>query len=206
MKIFMLAAVGLVAAGAAYATHAKSQDANLAQARRPLSQVQVQALVRAEVDAVGTRPMAVAVIPGPLNAFDIDLHVVNLREARITESILDVFRTKNRRSLLIESCWDMTPDVTPLYPALTFGRGPMVLGFDDFRLAQVRSVGMDPDTYPNSSYGATVRELHGSQLQVVFEDGARGVGVLTVTDNDNVAAFVYPTYVPGPAPRDVLLR
>ena len=73
----------------------------------------------------------------------------------------------------------------------------MVLGFENFHFGRVRAVGLDPDTYPNPSYSATVQEMSGARLQVVFEDGARGVGVMRVSDLGNVIAFVYPTFTPS---------
>jgi hypothetical protein len=193
MKLALIACGTLLAGGVAIAT-TNDVDVNRTKNRVQLTEEQLRTLVQYEVDKSGSRPLAVAVIPGKYGDFDIDLHLVNLTRTNITDVTFDPFKALNGKALIIDTCWAVSSDIVLEYP-VAYGRGPMVLRFEHFGPLGVRQVGLDPDTYESPSFGATVLEMSGSVIEIAFENGARGVGELHATDY-GVAAFVYPTYLP----------
>ncbi len=187
--------LGSLAAALASARPVLGVDLNRKTRPMPLSPQQLRDLIAAEEASAGGSPLATAIFPGPLTSFGITLTVANNSAAEITDMTFDPFGGLMGAGLVIESVFSVSGGAaTTLQYPLASGRGPVVASFSSFDLGDMVSFGMDPDSYDNGSFGATVADMAGSRVELAFSDGTRAAGVLRVTDLGNAAAFVSQTF------------
>jgi hypothetical protein len=125
---------------------------------------------------------AIAFIPGPQGSFNIRLGLIDGAGQGISHVIVDPFSALGERALLIESNFALAPPpggtITDLYPDAAIPGGPSVVSFTGFDFLDIASWGMDPDTYDNPDFGATVAQMNNTRIEVVYDNGLRCSGVL----------------------------
>lgn len=202
-RALWLATIGLlspVAVALGFQTATRVADENQALGTVSLTPSEVRGVLALEA-IPGSREIATAIIPGPLTSFNITLYVQNELGVKVTEMTFDPFTAMKREGLLVEAAWNMGLETLCHYPVLGFsGRGPIVASFTSFDPQDIVTFSMDPDTYGDPSFGAIVQDLFGARIELAFEDGTRGVGILARTDRDNAVARVFQTY-PATDPR-----
>jgi hypothetical protein len=69
------------------------------------------------------------------------------------------------------------------------GKGPAVLGFTSFDQFESASWNMDPDTYDDPAFGATVQDMDGTRIELVYAGALRCSGRLQfdATLNSSIA-------------------
>ncbi len=170
-------------------------SASSSAARSKMSQMfgEVEAMSKS---AAGANLCAVTVIPGPATSFDIRFGVFNIVSANIDYLIIDTFRALNGQSLLFQSVFNIVGIIDNLYPNGTNGKGPAVLGITDLGELSSVSFNVDPDTYDNPDFGATVLDMNNTELEAVYSDGTRCRGVLHFSERKNASVAnltqVYP--------------
>lgn len=127
-------------------------------------------------DDTRTLPLAKAFFPGPASSFSITLMIRNDSEVEVTNIVLDLFECLDGDALVAEIVFSAPSSTSVLYPQ-GYGRGPIVASFQGFSPGELVSLSFDPDTYENPNFGATVGDMAGARIGVVFSDGSKGVGV-----------------------------
>lgn len=130
----------------------------------------------------GGQLCAIAILAGPPSSFNIRPIVFNLVTNEIGVIMIDTFRALRRQSLLTQSVFNIAPPyqgrMGVRYPRLANGRGPVVLEAKGFGFLKAASFSMDPDTYDNPAYGATVYEMNATKFEVVYDGRRRCQGRL----------------------------
>jgi hypothetical protein len=115
---------------------------------------------------------AVIVLPGPADSFDIRLGIFNVAADTLDVLIMDSFRALRGQSLLHQSVFDTVGpfggNVNVEYPLDESGKGPVVLSFTDFTQFESAAFNTDPDTYDDPDFGATVRDMNGTSIELVY--------------------------------------
>ena len=145
--------------------------------------------------------LAVAWILGPPTSYDITLHVKNLaagKKIRFVELNPLLAEAGGGKELIIDAggVFNVVApsggSATVLYPTDTALPGAMV-EFTGFDYNEVASFSLDPDTFDDPAYGATVSEMQGCLIKVWFEDGqTAGIGILTLHPAGHQVAVVVP--------------
>jgi len=116
---------------------------------------------------------AIAIISGPDTSFDIRFGLFNVIDQSLDTAILDSFHALGGAALLHSSVSDPTDPqggtLTVEYPPDEAGRGPVVLSFTDFDRLESASFNTDPDTYDDPTFSATVKDLDGTTIEVVYD-------------------------------------
>lgn len=132
--------------------------------------------------------VAYAWIQGPSTSFNIKVNVMNAlpgKQIRFVELNPLIAKTGGNERLIIDDYGVFSLVAPPggtidaLYPTGTALPGAMVefTGFDN---GEVAAFNLDPDTFSNPSYGATVSEMQSSLIKVWFSDGTTaGINVLS---------------------------
>jgi hypothetical protein len=153
-----------------------------------MTQPEVAAAIAESTDAPGDL-CAIAVIPGPAASPDIRLSILNLGSGDIGFATIDPFLALGAQSLIIESIFDPTPPsggtLTVEYPANGGGLGPAVLSFSGFGTLQGASFNMDPDTYDNPNFGASVLQMNRTVVELAYDGGRRCRGALAFNSTAN---------------------
>jgi hypothetical protein len=156
-----------------------------AAARRVFDHVMAQADVAAAVAQAAGLPgdlCAIGTIPGPAGSFDIRLSILNVGSADIGFANVDSFLALGGNSLIQESLFGLAGPAggtqTVEYPALGGGVGPAVLSFTGFAPLLGVAFNLDPDTYDNPAFGATVAQMNRTIIEVAYDDGRRCRGAL----------------------------
>lgn len=125
---------------------------------------------------------AFAQIQGPAGSFNIQPVITNYMPEEVIVTMIDVFRAKNRESLLIDSVFGFGPStggtLVDEYPNGLPGAGPAVLLTTGWGFGESIYFNLDPDTYDDPSYGATVEEMTGTMIMVVYDGARRCAGML----------------------------
>jgi hypothetical protein len=145
---------------------------------------------------------AIAVLPGPANSANIRFGIFNVASSSVDFTIMDSFHALGEQSLLHESVFATAASVggtlTVLYPSGAPGKGPVVLGYTSFDSLESVSFNTDPDTYDDPAFGATVRDLDNTVLELVYSGPLRCAGTLRFNPALNASiAFITQT---SPAP------
>ena len=145
--------------------------------------------------------LAVAWILGPPTSYDITLNIKNLasgKKIRFVELNPLLAETADGRELIIDADGVFSVVAPPggsatvLYPTNTALPGAMV-EFTNFDYNEVASFSLDPDTFDDPAYGATVSEMQGCLIKVWFEDGeTAGIGILKPHPTGHQVAVVMP--------------
>lgn len=151
----------------------------------------------------GSRPgpvIAVATMPAPSNSFDITVTLTNLSrfstlgDQDIRAVIIDCHRALQRRSLTIDSVFDVLPSPTGTATVTTGNDpddvGPAVLTFTGLNFGESAAFGLDPDTWEDPLFDATRADMKGCRVEVVFFGDLRGDGHMIVLANDSVRATI----------------
>jgi hypothetical protein len=170
-----------------------------AAARRVFDQVMAQADVAAAVAQQAGLPgdlCGFATIPGPAGSFDIRLSILNVGSADIGFANVNSFLSLGGNSLIQESVFATTAPaggtLTVEYPAAGGGVGPAVLSFTGFGPLLGVAFNLDPDTYDNPAFGATVGQMNRTIIEVAYDDGRRCRGALAFNASVN-ASIAYLT-------------
>jgi hypothetical protein len=121
----------------------------------------------------------IAFVSGLARSQNIAVRIINLSQQQIEVAIVDPFKALGRRSLLIESVFNVvspaggTLDV--LYPDGDPG-GPAVVSFTGFDGREKAQFNLDPDTYDDLSFGATIANMNGTEIEVVYFGDLRCAG------------------------------
>src|SRR5262249_26034976 len=141
----------------------------------------IAAAIAQSTDAPGDL-CAIAAIPGPAASPDIRLSIFNLVSDDIGFANVDSFLALGAQSLIVESVFDPTPPaggtLTVEYPATGGGVGPAVLSFSGFGSLQGASFSLDPDTYDNPNFGASVLQMNRTVIELAYDGGRRCRGAL----------------------------
>jgi hypothetical protein len=125
---------------------------------------------------------AIAILAGPPSSFNIRPVVFNLVTNEISVIMLDTFRALRRQSLLTQSVFNIVPPyqgrMGVRYPNLPNGRGSVVLEAKGFGFLKAASFHMDPDTYDNPAFGATVYDMNATKFELVYDGQRRCQGRL----------------------------
>jgi len=145
--------------------------------------------------------LAVAWILGPPTSYNITLNIKNLasgKKIRFVELNPLLAETADGKELIIDAYGVLSVvappggSATALYPTSTELPGAMV-EFTNFDYNEVASFKLDPDTFDNPAYGATVSEMQGCLIKVWFEDGeTAGIGILKPHPAGHQVAVVMP--------------
>jgi hypothetical protein len=162
-----------------------------------MTKPEVAAAIGQNTDAPGDL-CAIAVIPGPGASPDIRLFIVNLVTDDIGFANVDPFLALGAQSLIVESVFDPTPPaggtLTVAYPATGGGLGPAVLSFTGFGLLQAAAFNLDPDTYDNPNFAASVLDMNRTIVEVAYDGGRRCRGALAFNNTANASvAFITQT-------------
>lgn len=194
--IAAVAAVGLVATSVDPlfgAPTAPGDDPNTAPSGQLAAPLQLGQASQGLADDV----VAVAVFPGPAGSFGISLTVTNFGPAEVTEVIVDSFFALGGEGLLLE-----TAAVSGIPPAgsvfeeypVSAGRGPVVLSCTGFDPGESITFSMDPDTWDDPSFGATVGDMAGTTVKLVFADGTKAFGICTARSTGDTTTRLHQTY------------
>jgi hypothetical protein len=125
---------------------------------------------------------AIVVVQGPADSFDIRFGVFNVAPASLDFLMMDSFRALKGQSLVHQSVFDTAApaggSLTVHYPANGDGHNGVVLGFKNFTEFSSAAFSTDPDTYDDPNFGATVRDLNRTVIEVVYTGGLRCRGTL----------------------------
>jgi hypothetical protein len=162
-----------------------------------MAQPEIAAAVSQAAGAVGDL-CAIGVIPGPIGSFDIRLSLLNVGSSDIGFATIDSFLALGGRALIQSDVFNTTPPaggtLTVEYPSLGGGVGPAVLSFTGFSPLLGTAFNLDPDTYDDPSFGATVGEMNRTFIEVAFDDGRRCRGGLAFNAGANASvAFLLQT-------------
>jgi len=162
-----------------------------------MAQPEIAAAVAQAAGAVGDL-CAIGVIPGPIGAFDIRLSLLNVGSADIGFATIDSFLAFGGRALIQSDVFNTTPpaggSINVEYPSFGGGVGPAVLSFDGFSPLLGSAFNLDPDTYDDPSFGATVGDMTRTFIEVAFDDGRRCRGALAFNAGANASvAFLLQT-------------
>jgi hypothetical protein len=134
---------------------------------------------------------AIARIPGPRVSADIRLSIRNMGSADIVFANVNSFLALGGRSLIVDEVFAATPPpggtLTVEYPAGGGGVGPAVLSFTGFGPQEDAAFNLDPDTYDNPSFGATVFQMNRTIIEVAYDDGRRCRGALAFNAGANAS-------------------
>ena len=190
------AIVSPLAVALGFQSSARIHDGNQVLNAVTLTQDEVRELIALEA-LPGNRPIATAIIPGPVTSNAITLYVENELDVKVIGMTFDPFPAMKRQGLVIESVWNMGLETQCHYPLVGLaGRGPIVAGFASFDPLDIVTFSMDPDTYDDPLFGATVGDLYGARVELAFANGTRGVAILARTDRDNAVGQVFQTCPP----------
>lgn len=121
----------------------------------------------------------VAFVQGPAQGTNIAVRLINLSQPRIEIVIVDPFMALERQSLLIDSVFNLVPPadgtLNVIYPDGD-PAGPAVLAFNDFDAQETTQFNLDPDTYDDPAFGATIANLNGTKIEVVYLGDLRCAG------------------------------
>jgi hypothetical protein len=155
---------------------------------RVMARPEVAAAIAQSTDAPGDL-CAIAVIPGPAASPDIRLFIVNLVSDDIGFANVDPFLALGAQSLIVESIFDPTPPtggtLTIEYPATGGGVGPAGLSFTGFGSLQAALFSLDPDTYDNPNFGASVLQMNRTVIELAYDGGRRCRGALAFNTTAN---------------------
>ena len=162
------------------------------------------AAIVARGQASGGQVCGTASIPGPKDNQTIVLTIHNSVSDQISNVTIDPFNAYSKRSLVIQSTFTLVPPpggtLTDLYPGTTAdGRGPVVLASSGWDSGEDATLSLDPDTYGNSSFGATVGEMTGTLIEAAYVDTGRrcrGILVFDSVLNASVARLQQVSPVP----------
>jgi hypothetical protein len=152
----------------------------------------VAAAIAQQPGAVGDL-CAIGIIPGPKDGFEIRVSIMNAGTADIGFVNVDSFLALGAHALIQESVFDTTPPaggtLTVEYPATGGGVGPAVLSFTGFSPLLAAAFHLDPDTYDDPDFSATVLDMNRTLVEVAFTDGrrCRGTFGFLVLANASVA-------------------
>jgi len=190
MRLFRVSAVlalGLACSTFAAAADTGASDPNLRtaverfSADRQARQVFDQLIFR-DLAAPGDA-CALVVLPGPVDGFNIRLTIFNLIRETLAFTEVNTFAALGNASVLIESVFSPAAPaggtIEVLYPTTTPGKGATILGTTDFGLLETVSFNLDPDSYDDPAFGATVEQMNGTVIQVVYNGARRCSGTLT---------------------------
>lgn len=143
--------------------------------------------------------LAVAGIPGPSSSYNIEVHIRNLqRGKRIRFVSLSVLFCKNAtgKRLIIDAGGVMiiTPPrggtVTIHTPTSTNANPEVTMEFTSFDYGEETIFNLDPDTFADPAYGATVSEMVGLVIQLWLEDGTT-VGAAKFVTHSSGGVYAY---------------
>jgi hypothetical protein len=141
-----------------------------------MAQEDVAASIAQQEGVVGDL-CAIGVIPGPRNSFDIRLSIMNVGSADIGFVNVDSFLGLGANSLVQDSVFDTLPpaggSLSVEYPATGGGVGPAVLSFTGFGPLLGAAFNLDPDTYDDPDFSATVLDMNRTLIEVAYDDGRR---------------------------------
>jgi hypothetical protein len=123
---------------------------------------------------------AIAYLPGPATSTDISITLKNYAAQSLIAAILDPFGAYNRRSLVLDRTFVNWPDggtATILYPGRPLG--PEVLEFTGFDRGDSVVMSMEPHTYENQDFVATVRNMDGTVIEIAYAGPLRCAGILS---------------------------
>lgn len=189
---------GLVAALLPLAAHADSNPPSGSEGARSTataSGIQTKGAALGTAARRNKRVCAIAFLLGPASSTDTTMAIGNLLTAQIGNATIDPFRALGGKGLVIDSAVALGPDggaTTVLYDADGGGRGPLVLGFTSFNQDDLAIIGMDPDTYGDDGFTATVRQLNRTRIEVAYLNGVRCAGELAFDagENSSIAELV----------------
>ena len=155
-----------------------------------MAQEDVAAAIAQGTDAPGDL-CAIAMIPGPAAAANIRLTIRNMGSGDIVFANVNSFLALGANSLIHDAVFATTPPpggtLTVEYPATGGGVGPAVLSFFGFGPLEDAAFNLDPDTYDNPSFGATVFQMNRTIIEVAYDDGRRCRGALTFSFGANAS-------------------
>ena len=142
--------------------------------------------------------IAVAWIVGPGTSYDIKVNIKNLASGRIRFVSLSVLlcKTATRERLIIDGdgVFSIIPPpngTVTVYSPNTINEVPdVVIEFTSFDNGETAQFNLDPDTFANPDYGATVSEMKGLIVQVWLEDG-KTAGAATFITHSTGAVYAY---------------
>jgi len=191
-----------------------ARDANHRKSATAAATVQSEAAARKVLDHVMAQPevsaaiaqaagvvgdlCAIGVIPGPAGSFDIRMSLLNVGSADIGFATIDSFLALGGQSLILSDVFTLTPPaggtLNVEYPSAGGGEGPAVLSFTGFSPLLGVAFNLDPDTYDNASFGATVANMNRTFVEVAFDDGRRCRGPFQFNNGANASiAFLLQT-------------
>jgi hypothetical protein len=173
--------------------------------RRAVDMAQAEAAARQVVDDLVTKPdiaaalrqgtdapgdiCAIAAIPGPAGSPDVRLTILNLVGDEIGVTTVDPFLAFDARSFVVDTVFSPTPPaggtLTVEYPSAGGGRGPAVVSFTGLGSLQWASFSLDPDTYDNPNFPASVLQMTRTVIELAYDGGRRCRGALTYSTTAN---------------------
>jgi hypothetical protein len=121
---------------------------------------------------------AIGIIPGPADSSNIRFGLFNVIANSLDHVIIDSFHALKGESLLHQSVFDVTPPpsgtLTIEYPIDELGKGPAVLSLTSFEMIESVAFSTDPDTYDDLDFGATVGDLDGTDIKLVYDAATPG--------------------------------
>jgi hypothetical protein len=200
-----IAAVSTLTAADAGRSRARStRDANL----RHVDLAQADAAARQVLDRVmgkeaaaiaqGTNApgdlCAIGIIPGPAANTSIRLFIVNVVAEDLAFANVDSFLALGASALVQGDVFDtLAPaggTVTVEYPATGGGVGPAVLSFTGLGPLTAASFNLDPDTYDNPNFTASVLDMNRTILEVAYDGGRRCRGALAFDAGVNASIAI----------------
>jgi hypothetical protein len=138
---------------------------------------------------------AVAAIPGPAASPDIRLTILNLVTDEIGFANVDSFFAWGGQSFVTDTVSSPTPPaggtLTVEYPpSAGGGRGPAVLSFTGLGSLLWATFSLDPDTYDNPNYAASVVQMTGTLIEVAYDGGRRCWGTLAYNTTANAQVAI----------------
>jgi hypothetical protein len=179
------------------AAQTKSEDGNASMDARTKFAANVQAqrifnqiLANKQALAAPGDVCAIAVIPGPADNENIRIAILNIATdfSQIGDLTVDGFGALGGQGMPFQTCF--SPDapaggtIALRYPGsspadVPGGRGPAVMSFTGFNQTDSTSFNLDPDTFDNPNFTATVNDMTGTVLELAFVGGKRCRGMFT---------------------------
>ena len=145
---------------------------------------------------------AFAQIQGPAGSFNIQPVITNFVPEELEVTIIDVFSALGNASLLIESVFAIgsPPGGTLVddYPGAVSGSGPAVLLSTGWGFGESAFFNLDPDSYDDPGFGATVAQMTGTRIELVYDGARRCAGTLVFNTGLNASTAFLTQTSPSP--------
>lgn len=206
----VVATIGVVASMATLALLSTTTSAKAGADRNTVAPRSTKAVQfdpkAADVGTQAVPTIASLTIPGPSTSSSITSTITNLSAAstigaRSIQAVqLNCFNALAKQSLTMDSVSVVTSPAGGTTTVTTGNDaddvGPAIMTYTSFDSLDSASFSLDPDTWDNPSFGATVGNMAGCRVEVIFNGpgNLRGAGTLKLLPNGSIQSAIKQTH------------